>query len=352
MMINLEKEIREQPSVLAGVAAVNMDTIKALVADIKAAGITNVQFAARGTSDHACIYAQYLIHNIVGIPCGLSTPSVISKYNGKLGFAKTLVIGVSQSGKAADVLSVLERAKETGAITVALTNYPDSPMAKAADYHLFCNAGPETSIAATKTFTSQMYALALLAAVWADDEKLVKALANVSADVEKLLTYMPEAVAKLTATRKDMPGGIILGRGFAYPISCEAHLKILETNSIKMRGYAASDFHHGPKAQVHPGDIVFVIALKGAVEDDAIEMIDTMKELEADVIVVTDDEALAAKEGVEVLLLPNTADYDIPDALSAFTAAITMQIWALELVLVRGIDPDASKVLKKVTITK
>ncbi len=351
-MINLEKEIREQPAVLAGVAGLNMETIKALVNDIKAHEITNVQFAARGTSDHACIFAQYLIHTIVGIPCGLATPSVVSKYEGKLQFGKTLVIGVSQSGKAADVLAVLERANATGALTVALTNYPDSPMAKEAKYHLFCGAGPETSIAATKTFTSQMMALALFAAVWAEDEKLVSALSNVANDVCALLDYMPADVMALVQDRKEMPGGIIVGRGFAYPIACEAHLKILETNSIKMRGYAASDFHHGPKAQIHKGDVVFVIALKGAVEDDAVEMIDTMLSLDADVIVVTDDKALADKAGVKTLLLPNTADYKHPDVLSAFTAAVTMQLWALELVLARGIDPDATKVLKKVTITK
>lgn len=98
-MINLEKEIREQPAVLAGVSEKNLETVKKIVADIKAAGITNVQFAARGTSDHAAIYAQYLIHTIVGVPCGLATPSVISKYNGKLSFANTLVVGISQSAE-------------------------------------------------------------------------------------------------------------------------------------------------------------------------------------------------------------------------------------------------------------
>ena len=87
-MINLEKEIREQPAVLAGVTAANLATVHKIVEDIRAAGVTNVQFAARGTSDHAAIYAQYLIHTLVGIPCGLTTPSVVSKYNGKLAFEK------------------------------------------------------------------------------------------------------------------------------------------------------------------------------------------------------------------------------------------------------------------------
>ena len=120
-MINLEKEIREQPAVLAGVAAANMDTIRALVAEVRAADVASVQLAARGTSDHAAIYAQYLIHTIVGIPCGLSTPSVVSKYHGKLSFERTLVIGISQSGRAADALAVVERANQTGAVTVAVT---------------------------------------------------------------------------------------------------------------------------------------------------------------------------------------------------------------------------------------
>ena len=149
-----------------------------------------------------------------------------------------------------------------------------------------------------------------------------------------------------------MTGGDVLGRGFAYPIACEAHLKILETNGIKMRGYAVSDFHHGPKAQIHEGDVAFVIALKGAVEDDAIEMINTLVDLKADIIVITDDAELAKREGISALLLPNNSTYEMPDAISAFTAAITMQLWALELALVRGVDPDATKVLKKVTITK
>lgn len=350
-MINLEKEIREQPAVLAGVAAANLDTIRALVGEIRTAGITNVQFAARGTSDHAAIYAQYLIHTVVGIPCGLATPSVVSKYHGKLSFEKTLVIGISQSGKAADVLAVVERANQTGAVTVAVTNDVSSPLAKAAKYHLYCNAGPETSIAATKTFTSQMMALALLAAVWAGDNALISALAGVSGDVETLLTYMPEKLSGIAKEYENLKSAVVLGRGFAYPMACEGTLKILETNGIKMRGYAVSDFHHGPKAQIHPGDTAIVVALRGAVMDDAMEMTDELLHIGAKVILITDDDSLPDKADVCVLRIPNSTAYPVPDAISAFCAAVALQLFALELVTARGIDPDASKVLKKVTIT-
>ena len=350
-MINLEKEIREQPAVLAGVAAANLDTIRALVDEIRATDITNVQFAARGTSDHAAIFAQYLIHTVVGVPCGLATPSVISKYHGKLAFEKTLVIGISQSGKAADALAVIERANQTGALTVAVTNDAASPLARTAKYHLDCHAGPETSIAATKTFTSQMMALALLAAVWAGDENLIAALAGVSGDVEKLLTYMPEKLSQVVKAYETMQAAVVLGRGFAYPMACEGTLKILETNGIKMRGYAVSDFHHGPKAQIHPGDVAIVLALRGAVMDDAVEMTEELLKIGAKVILITDDDSLSERENICVLRIPNSTTYSVPDALSAFSAAVTLQLFALELVLARGIDPDASKVLKKVTIT-
>lgn len=350
-MINLEKEIREQPAVLAGVTAANLATVHKIVEDIRAVGVTNVQFAARGTSDHAAIYAQYLIHTLVGIPCGLTTPSVVSKYNGKLAFEKTLVIGISQSGKAADALAVLDRANQTGAVTVAVTNDKSSPLAKTAKYHLYCNAGPETSIAATKTFTSQMLALALLAAVWAGDEALVGALGAVSGEVESLLTYMPETLSGIAKDYENISSAVVLGRGFAYPIACEGTLKILETNGIKMRGYAVSDFHHGPKAQIHSGDTAIVIALRGAVMGDALEMTEELLKIGARVILITDDPSLSEKAGVRVLPIPNHTDYPIPDVISAFCAAVTLQLFALEMVIARGIDPDASDVLKKVTIT-
>ena len=148
-MINLEKEIREQPAALAKVVDLNLPVIRQIVEKAKAAGVKNIYFAARGTSDHACVYAQYLFGIFAGIPCALGTPSVFTKYGAHVDLSDNLVIGVSQSGKAEDVLAVLESAKKDGAITVALTNNEDSPMAKCAEFHLFCGCGHEASIAAT-----------------------------------------------------------------------------------------------------------------------------------------------------------------------------------------------------------
>ena len=156
-MINLEKEIRQQPGVLAGVKEKNISVIKELVAEIKNKKITNVYFAARGTSDHACVYAQYLFGVVMGLQCTLGTPSIFTQYGSEIKFDNTLVVGVSQSGRAEDVNAVLESANKQGMITVSITNNIGSLIANTSKYHLFCSAGDENSIAATKTFTSQLY---------------------------------------------------------------------------------------------------------------------------------------------------------------------------------------------------
>lgn len=345
-MINLEKEIRQQPRVLAGIKEKNIETIRALVAAAKKAGIHNISFAARGTSDHAAIYAQYLFGIYTGVPCSLATPSVVSQYGAKFKFVDTLVIGISQSGKAADVLAVLENAKECGALTAAVTNNEDSPIAKTVDFHLFCNAGPEVSIAATKTFTAQMMLLALLCAEWARSEELYALLDKVPAAAEHLLSYMPGEIASGIYAFTSAENGIMLGRGTVYPIALEGSLKTLETNRMRMKGYAISDFHHGPMAQVKRGDVVCVLAPAGVMLKDSAEMIAKLDKVDARVVVISDSEQMLA--GREFALrLPALGS----DSVSPFLFAVTVQLIALQLCLAKGIDPDKSDVLNKVTIT-
>ncbi|MBQ0010763.1 MAG: SIS domain-containing protein [Ruminococcus sp.] len=352
-MINLEKEIREQPTVLSGLKNANEKVLRNLSDEMKHRRIRHVYFAARGTSDHAATYAQYLFGFVAGLPCGLATPSVISRYGGKIDYRDSLVIGLSQSGEAADVIAVISEAKEMGALTAAVTNSPDSPLAGAVDYHLYCSAGKETSIAATKTFTAQMMLLAYLCAEYTDHEPLKKALGDVPSQIAHLLDYMPEELAQLTKRYVSLESAVVLGRGFAYPIALEGALKILETNNVKMRGYAASDFHHGPKAQLSAGDLAIVLDLKGPVCEDAEALIEELKSMNADVIVITDTAHYDADPTLTVLKIPGLAGEGVPsDALNVYAAAVVLQLFALELTVAKGIDPDASAVLKKVTITK
>ena len=207
-------------------------------------------------------------------------------YGAELDLSRALVIGVSQSGKAADVISVIERAKKCGAPTVALTNDPSSPLSEIADYKLDCGAGPEHSIAATKTLTAQMYVLATLCARWAQRfgkvppestgvssaEELLAALDKLPDAVEKLLETVPAQIEAIIPRYRYLENAFVLARGITYPIAYEGALKILETNRIKVSGYAISDFYHGPLAQVGAGTLVIVLAARGKLLGDASDM--------------------------------------------------------------------------------
>ena len=346
-MINLEKEIREQPQAIKEALTLNGEKIKALVSDAKSRGIKSVYFCARGTSDHACIAAQYVFGIVAGIPCALGTPSVFTKYGAKIDLSEQLVIGVSQSGKAEDVLAVLRSAKEDGAITVAVTNDETSPMAKEAGYSLFCGAGPEVSIAATKTFTSQMAILFSIAAEWAKDEKFSDILATLPERVKENIDHLVPQIDRMANKYRDIKGAIILGRGMAYPIALEGALKMLETNKISMKGYAISDFHHGPIAQVKPGDPVFVIVPSGKTVEDSYAIIEKLRGVSADIIVVTDDMSLVPADCEKIVTVPSGSEL-----ISPFLTVAVFQLLACRLTEVRGIDPEIAGVINKITITK
>ncbi len=346
-MINLEKEIREQPDVLKRVIGTNKDKIEAFVSEAKQRGLKNVYFCARGTSDHACVAAQYVLGIKAGIPCMLGTPSVFTKYGGHIDLSDMIVIGVSQSGKAEDVLAVLRSAKSDGALTAAITNDESSPVAREADFSFFCDAGPEVSIAATKTFTSQMMILYMIAAEWTNDGAYFGLLESVSDKTAKNIEKIVPQIDRLAEDLKDIKGAVILGRGMGYPIALEGALKMLETNKISVKGYAISDFHHGPIAQVKPGDPVFVIRPQGATEDDCCEIIRKLKNVEAKIIVVTDDERLVP-DGITGIV----TEYPGCETLSPFMTVLVFQMLAKRLTEIRGIDPEEAGVINKITITK
>jgi len=346
MMINLEKEIFEQPAVLRNVYESNKEALSALVKDIKEQGIDHIYFVARGTSDHACIYAQYLFQIVAGIPCTLGTPSVFTKYKSNVTFNRTLVLGVSQSGRAEDVMSVLRYANENNVLTAAITNNLESPMASTAKHHLYCAAGEEKSIAATKTFTSEVYLLALLCGLVAEDNAFLDELAEVPNGVELLLKECIPQIKAVAERIQDIAGAVVLGRGMVYPIALEGALKILETNKYKMRGYPVSDFYHGPVAQLAEDDVAFVLAASGPVFDDALAMLDKLDTVGARNVVITDDEELSKKH-LSVLIPKMKSDLTSP-----FLFAVVMQLLAAHLTIIRGIDPDRSDVIRKVTITK
>ena len=350
------KEIVETPRIFGEIQATNADVMKKLVADIKANGATNFVAAARGTSDHALTYFKYMLEVNSIYTVGLSAPSVITLYKGKINYANSIVIGCSQSGKAADVLEIIRRGNEQGSITIAITNDKESPMAKEAKYHLFCNAGEEKSVAATKTFSSQIYLLLWLASELSDHQEDLLHLKNLRQEIEKVIPEIDFLTTKYADKFKDMNSGFVLSRGMTYAIALEASLKLQETCYIQMKGYAGSDFYHGPMAMVNQSTPVIIYCAKNngdaemqrLVREDQMKCIDKMLSLKAPVLLVTNDNVLTGKARCNDALI----NFGVPEEVCMFVFALFAQMFACKISCAIGNNPDAPRALNKVTITK
>jgi len=347
MMTKMLKEILEQPIILAGIEKENEATLKSIVKELNERNIKHVLFAGRGTSDHASIYGQYLLGIYKGVVSALAIPSCITLYDGKLDLKNDMVIGVSQSGKAADALAVIEQGNACGAVTVAITNDKASPMAQTAKYHLYCAADLEVSVAATKTFTAQMYLIALLTAYWSENSALLENLRKLPTYAEEMLKNCQDKIEIHVERFRFMKEGFVLSRGITYSIALESALKIQETCYIKMKGYAISDFYHGPLAQLDADVPVIILAPKGKILDDVKAIYEKIESIGIQPLVVTDD-ALLCKDLKNTILLPNTGC----EATEAFLFAIFAQRFAEYLSVSKGLNPDSPRLLKKITITK
>lgn len=340
------QEIMEEPKVLRDCMKLNKGTIEEIVTCLKESDIQNVIIAARGTSSHAGIYAKYAMGIKLGIPVSLAPPSVFTLYNKELNMKKSLVIGISQSGKAADVLEVLKSANKQGAPTISITNYEDSPLAQESKFHLFCAAGPEKSVAATKTFTSQVFLLAQLVAFWADDEQFKRELSEVPGLLETTFENA-EQIRKAVERYRFMSDCFVLARGLNYPIALETALKIQETTYVRAKAFATSDFHHGPFAMVDENTPVIIYAPKGPSLKDVKEMIAKLKTVGADCLIISNDPETLEMADCAIKIYDMENDFITP----LINGSIA-QLFACNLALLRGRDPDHPRGLSKVTITR
>ncbi len=339
------KEINESAVGCRAAKAADTAIIADIVRAVKKKKVAGVTIAARGTSDHAGFFAKYLIETKIGLPVSLAAPSVYTVYDGALCLKNQLVIGLSQSGHAADAIEVLTRARAAGAVTVAITNDPTSPMAECAEFHLDCVQGPEKSVAATKTFIGELYLVLALVAKWSGAAELKDAQKRVPTIIEKVYK-MSEYIEQLAMRYRFINDSFVLARGYAYSLAFEFALKTQETCYIRSRGYATSDFYHGPVAQISAGTPVFLFALSDKLTEDSHKMLDRVKEMGGDVFAYTTDAGILAKADSGILL-PEC------DEISAiFAASTAMQLFACALSVARGLNPDQPRGLSKVTITK
>ena len=343
-MTLMEKEIFEQPAALRLTAAENAAVFKEIAKAAKKAKVRSVVLASRGSSNHACIYFKYLCEVYAGLPVSFAAPSALSLYGGKLNYKNTLVIGVSQSGAAVDALMIMRRAKETGGVVAAVTNNLDSEMAKCADFNIYLGCGKEESVAATKTFTAQMYDLGLLAAALSKDASLKSALKTVPALISKTLK-LKEKLAKAAVRYKDAADGYVLARGMNYCAAREAALKLMETTYLRARAFAASNFHHGPFAVMCQDTRALLFCPTGESFDSMKEMLIKLQDTGCDITVFSDDIALKEKAHAFVQMP------EAPDCVSPIIYAAAAQLFALSLAESRGLKPDAPRGLKKITVT-
>ncbi len=352
------KEINETPRIFGEIQAVNSDEMKRIINAIKLSDATNFVLAARGTSDHSLLYFKYVMEIYSKYTVSTASPSVITLYDGKVDFSKSVVIGCSQSGKAADVLEVVKKANRQGAITIAVTNDKNSPLAKEAKYHLYCSAGLESSVVATKTFSAQLFVMLWLASEITEHKENLLYLKNLKQEIEKVIPQIDVLTTKYSDKFKHMKSGFVLSRGITLAIAMESSLKLQETCYIQMKGYASSDFYHGPMAMISNETPVIIYCASNAagspemqhvVRADQIKCIEKMISLGAPVLLVTNDCLLSDR-----FVKCNDAflNFGVPEEICMFAFAIFSQMFACKVSCAIGNNPDSPRALSKVTITK
>jgi len=345
-MSHLSDEIHEQPQVLARLLDEETRTAAQIAAAIRARDVRYAVFAARGTSDNAARYAQYLFGALNRLPVALATPSLFSIYRTPPLLRDALVLGVSQSGQSPDIVAVVEEGKRQGALTVAVTNAPDSPLGEAADHVLPLGAGEERAVAATKTYTAQLAALALLAVQLAGDGHRLAALQGVPAAVEQTLA-LEERIAAAAQRYAYATQCVVLGRGYNYATAFEIALKVKELTYIAAEPYSSADFRHGPVAIVERGFPAVVVAPQGAVYADMLALAGELAAREAELIVISEQ-----GEALDLARTPLRLPVALPEWLSPLTCVVPGQLLAMHVTLAKGYDPDHPRGLKKVTETR
>lgn len=341
-------EIAEQPAVwrrLLAAAGEDSDIARA-AALVRAYRPRFVLFVARGTSDHAALYAKYVAEIVHELPCGLVSPSTMTAYGAQPDLTGVLMIGVSQSGGSPDLVQSLAVGRQRGALTLAVTNKPDSPLATAAEAHVDIQAGPELAVAATKSYTAQLLALHLLFDAIRRDTGTARAGAvEVLADAAEQLVAGDAAVAAIAQRYRFASRLVTTGRGYSYPTAREGALKLMETCYLSAQAFSGADLLHGPLAMLDPQVPVLAIAADGVGGSAIRPVFDRIAEQGADLFCVGSAEAVAtASSGV--VLPPGT-----PEEMSPLLEIIPFQQLSLHLALARGQNPDAPRGLRKVTET-
>jgi glucosamine--fructose-6-phosphate aminotransferase (isomerizing) len=344
--MSLKEEIFEQPAVLGRLLETQRDAVFRMAEAIRESGVQSVFLAARGSSDNAGLYAKYLLGATNRLPVALAAPSLFTSYESPPSLAGQLVLGISQSGQSPDIVSVVAEGRRQGALTLAITNEPDSPLAREAELVLDTLAGPEKAIASTKTYTTQLAGIALLSVALSEDPRRLEQLQRVSSLVEETLD-LSELIEAAAQRYRYMNQCVVLGRGYNYATAYEWSLKLKELAYIVAEPYSSADFRHGPVAIVSHGFPVFAVAPNGAVFDDLAGLLAKLATDHQAELLVLSNEPAALGLAQTALKLPD----DLPEWLSPLVSIVPAQLFCYHLTRAKGYDTEAPRQLSKVTRT-
>lgn len=342
----LLREIAEQPESLRRLLTDGASEVEAIAHALRARAVRHVVIAARGSSDNAARYAQYVFGAFNRLTVTLATPSLFTRYLSPPRMDDALVVGISQSGESPDLVAVVEEGRRQGCATLAITNAAGSPLTEVADHTLLLRAGPERSVAATKTYTAQLLALAMLSAAVGDDARRREELQAVPSHVAAALDVDDGAINAAAAALEDAGHGVVIGRGFNYATAFEISLKAKELAYVAVEPYSAADFQHGPIALIDTGFAAIVVNVAGAVSQEVEELLRAITARGARPVVLSNLDS-----SLSLALAPLRLPVGIPEWLSPIAAVVPGQLLAFHLSRHRGFDPDQPRGLSKVTRT-
>jgi glucosamine--fructose-6-phosphate aminotransferase (isomerizing) len=339
----LLSEIYEQPQAMQRLLAAETKHVAAIGQQLCNKGFNYILIAARGTSDNAARYGQYMFGALNHLPVALAAPSLFTLYQQPPRLSGALVIGISQSGQSPDIVSVLQEASKQGAPCIAITNDPASPLASAAEHVIELHVGEERSVAATKTYTAQLTALALLGLGLAGELETPGLLENVP-EVMKQALESEEQAHQAAEKMAESDRAIVIGRGFNYATAHEISLKCKELAYILAEPYSSADFRHGPIAMVETDFPVLLVTMGETFRKDLALLEDKLRTQGVQPVTIGDQPFL---EGGMHIPVPG----ELAEWLTPLAAILPGQLLAYHLAKARGFDPDQPRVIRKVTLT-
>lgn len=339
---NMHAEIIEQPDIFADILD-HRSAIVDVAERIRAHRPRFALLAARGSSDHAAIYAKYLAEVLLNIPVGLASPSTTTLYGAEPDLTDVLLLSVSQSGGSPDLLEVTEAGRRQGALTVAVTNTTDSPLNTAAELAIDMRAGQEHGVAATKTYTAALLTLYLLVdAIRGGDGSAAAPLPELA---RCTLHDTHEQVTEAVQRYRFAEHMLTTGRGYSSATAAETALKLAETSYLPVRAYSGADLLHGPVAAIDPDTAVLALSSQGKGGDAMREVLEAVHQRGADICAI--GSATDTVPATQRIHTPATAE-----ELAPVLEVLPIQRLALNLAVERGEDPDQPRGLNKVTRTR